>query len=190
MLQICTDFPSRRIGYRLMSYFWLRVVAACVEEVGKALAEHPPISFAAATTGPFNLVAAAITRGTNDLYRYLTDGVLGNYPASRPSRLHPPYVRSSASSDNRGSCEPPPGAARASPRPTPAHRRRAGSPPPDAKPACAALARARGAGVLAATGTPSLGGPACLVWLPMGAARRLSLGEFTLGGVTSHLARS
>jgi DNA-binding Lrp family transcriptional regulator len=75
VLQICTDFPTRRIGYRLMSYFWLRAEPARLEEVGMALAEHPPISFAAATTGPFNLVAAAITRGTNDLYRYLTDGV-------------------------------------------------------------------------------------------------------------------
>lgn len=79
VLQICTDFPSRRIGYRLMSYFWLRVEPARLEEVGMALAGHPPISFAAATTGPFNLVAAAITRGTNDLYRYLTDGV-GHLP--------------------------------------------------------------------------------------------------------------
>ena len=71
---------TRRIGYRLMSYFWLRVEPARLEEVGMALAEHPPISFEAATTGPFNLVAAAITRGTNDLYRYLTDGV-GHLPA-------------------------------------------------------------------------------------------------------------
>lgn len=75
VLQLCTDFPARLIGYRLTSYFWLRVEPARLEEVGRALAGHPPISFAAATTGPFNLVAAATTRGTNDLYRYLTEGV-------------------------------------------------------------------------------------------------------------------
>ncbi|MGA5893740.1 Lrp/AsnC family transcriptional regulator [Streptomyces venetus] len=75
ILQICTDFPHRHIGYSLMSYLWLQVEPARLETVGATLATHQPISFAAATTGPHNLVAAAITRGTNDLYRYLTTHV-------------------------------------------------------------------------------------------------------------------
>jgi DNA-binding Lrp family transcriptional regulator len=72
---ICTEFPPRRLGFRLMSYLWLRVDPARLDQVGTALAGHPPISFAAAVTGPHNLVATAITRGTNDLYRYLAETV-------------------------------------------------------------------------------------------------------------------
>jgi DNA-binding CsgD family transcriptional regulator len=43
----------------------------------------------------------------------------------------------------------------------------------------AALARASAAGVLAATGTPALGGPAGPVWLPIGAGRRVPLAGLT-----------
>jgi DNA-binding Lrp family transcriptional regulator len=72
---ICTEFPPLRLGYRLMSYLWLRVDPARLDQVGTALAGHTPISFAAAVTGPHNMVAAAITRGTNELYRYLAEAV-------------------------------------------------------------------------------------------------------------------
>ena len=72
---ICTEFPPRRLGYRLMSYLWLRVDPARLDHVGTALAGHTPISFAAAVTGPHNMVAAAITRNTSDLYRYLAEHV-------------------------------------------------------------------------------------------------------------------
>jgi DNA-binding Lrp family transcriptional regulator len=76
---ICTEFPPRRLGYRLMSYLWLRVDPARLDHVGTALAAQQPISFAAAVTGPHNMVATAITRGTNDLYRYLAETV-GSLP--------------------------------------------------------------------------------------------------------------
>ena len=41
-------------------------------EVGRALAGHPEVSYAAATTGPSNLVASVLATGPEDLYRYLT----------------------------------------------------------------------------------------------------------------------
>src|ERR1700683_1499846 len=72
---ICTEFPPRRLGYRLMSYLSLRADPARLAPVGPALAGHTPISFAAAVTGPHNMVAAAITRNTSDLYRYLAEHV-------------------------------------------------------------------------------------------------------------------
>ena len=46
--------------------------AARLEEAGRALAAHPEIPFAAATTGPTNLVASAVFRDTRHLYEYLT----------------------------------------------------------------------------------------------------------------------
>src|ERR1700677_540524 len=72
---ICGEFPPRLLGYRLMSYLWLRVDPARLDHVGTALAGHTPISFAAAVTGPHNMVAAAITRNTSDLYRYLAEHI-------------------------------------------------------------------------------------------------------------------
>lgn len=36
------------------------------------LAGHPEVSYAAATTGPTNLVASVLAAGPEDLYRYLT----------------------------------------------------------------------------------------------------------------------
>jgi hypothetical protein len=42
-----------------------------------------------------------------------------------------------------------------------------------------ALARAGAAGVLAATGTPAMGGPAGPAWLPVGASRRVPLTDLT-----------
>jgi DNA-binding Lrp family transcriptional regulator len=74
-LLVCTEFPPRRLGYRLMSYLWLRVDPARLDQVGTALAGHAPISFAAAVTGPHNMVATAITRNTGELYRYLAEAV-------------------------------------------------------------------------------------------------------------------
>jgi DNA-binding Lrp family transcriptional regulator len=48
---------------------------ARLDHVGTALSGHTPISFAAAVTGPHNMVAAAITRNTSDLYRYLAEHI-------------------------------------------------------------------------------------------------------------------
>ena len=45
---------------------------ARLEEAGRALATHSEIPFAAATTGPTNLVASAVFRDTQHLYEYLT----------------------------------------------------------------------------------------------------------------------
>jgi hypothetical protein len=39
---------------------------------GRALAAHPEIPFAGATTGTTNLAASALFRDTRDLYAYLT----------------------------------------------------------------------------------------------------------------------
>lgn len=75
VLQICTEFPPRHLGYRAMSYLWLRVDPGHLDAVGTALAGHGPVSFAAASTGPHNLVATVITRTMDGLYRYLTDHI-------------------------------------------------------------------------------------------------------------------
>ena len=66
------DIDNRVLGLNEHALLWLSVEPARLEEAGNALAAHPEIPFAAATTGPTNLVASAVFRDTRHLYEYLT----------------------------------------------------------------------------------------------------------------------
>ena len=63
--------------YRRLAMLWLSVEPARLAEAGQAIAAHPEIPFAAATTGPTNLVASAVFRDTRHLYEYLTGDLAG-----------------------------------------------------------------------------------------------------------------
>ncbi|WP_338933251.1 Lrp/AsnC family transcriptional regulator [Streptomyces netropsis] len=78
-LGFSVDFAPRHLGYHLMTHLWLRVAPGEVPAAGRALATHPEIAFAAATTGPHNLVATGIFRGSHDLHHYL-DRHIGSLP--------------------------------------------------------------------------------------------------------------
>src|SRR5207237_5316959 len=58
------DIDNRVLGLNEHALLWLSVEPARLEEAGNALAAHPEIPFAAATTGPTNLVASAVFRDT------------------------------------------------------------------------------------------------------------------------------
>src|SRR5690242_6054006 len=73
------DIDNRVQGFNAHALLWLSVEPARLEEAGRALATHPEIPFAAATTGPANLVASAVFRDTRHLYEYLT-GELARLP--------------------------------------------------------------------------------------------------------------
>lgn len=66
-------------GFGLVSGAWLAITAAprALETVGRALATHPEIAYAAATTGSANLVAVCVTRGSAHLYQYLSQTLGG-----------------------------------------------------------------------------------------------------------------
>jgi DNA-binding Lrp family transcriptional regulator len=66
------DLDDRALGVNVQAMFWLSVEPSRLDATGRALAAHPEIPFAAATTGPTNLVASALFRDTQHLYRYLT----------------------------------------------------------------------------------------------------------------------
>ena len=71
------DVDNRVQGLNAHALLWLSVEPARLEEAGRALATHPEIPFAAATTGPANLVASAVFRDTQHLYEYLTGELAG-----------------------------------------------------------------------------------------------------------------
>ena len=66
------DLDNRAFGMNVQAMLWLSVEPARLDETGRALAAHREIPFAAATTGPTNLVASAVFRDTEHLYEYLT----------------------------------------------------------------------------------------------------------------------
>lgn len=72
LLYFEVDVDNRVLGLNEHALLWLSVEPARLEEAGSALATHPEIPFAAATTGPTNLVASAVFRDTRHLYAYLT----------------------------------------------------------------------------------------------------------------------
>jgi DNA-binding Lrp family transcriptional regulator len=72
LLYFEVDTDIRVLGLNAHAVLWLSVEPARLEEAGSALAAHPEIPFAAATTGPANLVASAVFRDTQHLYEYLT----------------------------------------------------------------------------------------------------------------------
>jgi DNA-binding Lrp family transcriptional regulator len=67
------DMLPERLGYQLSAMLWVTVAPGHTHRVGEQIAAHDEIAFAAAISGPKNIVAVAICRDAGDLYRYLTD---------------------------------------------------------------------------------------------------------------------
>jgi DNA-binding Lrp family transcriptional regulator len=59
-------------GYNAQVMLWLSVAPTHLETVGRAMAAHPEIVFAAATTGESNLVATVVCPDMAGLYEYVT----------------------------------------------------------------------------------------------------------------------
>jgi DNA-binding Lrp family transcriptional regulator len=88
LLHFEIDVDSRVMGMSVQSLFWLSVEPACLDEAGRTMASHPEVPFAAATTGPTNLVASALFRDPQHLYEYLT-GELASLPGVRSVETAP-----------------------------------------------------------------------------------------------------
>lgn len=66
------DLAGVALGYPTSAYLWLTVTPAHLESVGSALAQHDEVPFAAAISGPANLVASVTCRSLDHLYGYVT----------------------------------------------------------------------------------------------------------------------
>lgn len=58
-----------------MVALWLSVEPARLAAAGEAMAAHPEVGYACATTGPHNLFASVLCRDVGAVYRYLTTRV-------------------------------------------------------------------------------------------------------------------
>jgi DNA-binding Lrp family transcriptional regulator len=71
------DVSEDFIHARLAAMLWLAVDPAYLDETGRAIARHPEVPFAAATTGHTNLAVSAQFQGTRHMYQYLTTRLTG-----------------------------------------------------------------------------------------------------------------
>ena len=88
LLHFEVDLDTRGLGMNVHTVFWLSVEPARLDQAGRTLAGQPEVPFAAATTGPTNLVASAHFRDTQHLYEYLT-GELASLPGIRSVETAP-----------------------------------------------------------------------------------------------------
>jgi DNA-binding Lrp family transcriptional regulator len=72
LLYFDLDIDETVLGVSANVMLWLKVEPASLDAAGRAVAVHPEVPFAAATTGPTNLTVSAVFRDNRHLYRYLT----------------------------------------------------------------------------------------------------------------------
>jgi DNA-binding Lrp family transcriptional regulator len=72
LLYFDIDLDDAVLGVSTNVMLWLKVEPASLDAAGRAVAAHPEIPFAAATTGPTNLAVSGVFRDSRHLYAYLT----------------------------------------------------------------------------------------------------------------------
>jgi DNA-binding Lrp family transcriptional regulator len=75
VLYFDVQYDHQPFGQEMDTLLWLTVAPAALASVGRALAGHPEVQFAAATTGRAGLVAATLHRSGADLYAYLSERI-------------------------------------------------------------------------------------------------------------------
>ncbi|OXM75112.1 MULTISPECIES: Lrp/AsnC family transcriptional regulator [Amycolatopsis] len=76
------DIDPLLLGFETLAILWLTVDPARMRPAAEALAAHPEVAFAAATTGPANLLVFAACRDVDSLYDFLERG-MGTLPGIR-----------------------------------------------------------------------------------------------------------
>ncbi|MFD7503852.1 Lrp/AsnC family transcriptional regulator [Streptomyces sp. NPDC059850] len=82
------DYGRAVFGQGITTALWLSVPPSELHATGQALADHPEVAFACATTGPNNLFATVVCRDVPALYAYLTTRVAA-LPAVRHMETSP-----------------------------------------------------------------------------------------------------
>ncbi|MFG1606620.1 Lrp/AsnC family transcriptional regulator [Actinoplanes sp. NPDC049265] len=95
------DVDGRLFGVGPRTLLWLSVLPAHLAEAGAALAAHPEIAFAAATTGPSNLIGSVVCADQRELYRYMTTRVAALPGITRVETA--PVIRTVKQAGNRPS---------------------------------------------------------------------------------------
>jgi DNA-binding Lrp family transcriptional regulator len=66
------DMDTDALGLKCQARMWMSVPPSELASVGEALAQHPEVAFAGATTGNNNLLASVVCKDVPAFYKYLT----------------------------------------------------------------------------------------------------------------------
>jgi DNA-binding Lrp family transcriptional regulator len=88
MAYLDVDLSPSALGWGVQAQLWMSASPALLNACGEALAALPEVSFAAAVTGPHNLIAAVSCRDHNELYRLLTEQI-GTIPGIQNIEVSP-----------------------------------------------------------------------------------------------------
>ncbi|MEU2788533.1 Lrp/AsnC family transcriptional regulator [Streptomyces sp. NPDC007100] len=113
ILYFDVDYDARHFGLGVMVSLWLSVAPSELAATGAALALHPEVAFACATTGPSNLFASVLCPDVRSLYTYLTTRIAA-LPAVRHMESSP-LIRRLKGAGPHGSGRPVPGPAAPAP---------------------------------------------------------------------------
>ncbi len=102
MLYFELDIDSALLGLRSRAILWVSVAPSTLMQVGAALADYREVPFAAATTGPTNLVATVACSDDVALFEFLTREIAGlegvshleTSPVIRSMKMHATLNRS------------------------------------------------------------------------------------------------
>ncbi|MER7725448.1 Lrp/AsnC family transcriptional regulator [Streptomyces sp. NPDC096323] len=72
-LYVDVEYDCAPFGFRHPTMLCITAAPRALHTVGEALATHPEVAYAAATTGPSNLMAMVVARDSAHLYRYLSE---------------------------------------------------------------------------------------------------------------------
>lgn len=75
VLYFDVEIEPALLGYTAEAMMWLTVAPAALTATTRALATHPQIAYAAATTGPANVAASVICRDLHELYEYIAGDI-------------------------------------------------------------------------------------------------------------------
>ncbi|MDG6110082.1 Lrp/AsnC family transcriptional regulator [Dactylosporangium aurantiacum] len=75
VLYFDVEIEPALLGYTAEAMMWLTVAPAALTATTQALAGHPQIAYAAATTGPANVAASVICRDLHELYEYIAGDI-------------------------------------------------------------------------------------------------------------------
>ncbi|WP_214415008.1 Lrp/AsnC family transcriptional regulator [Sphaerisporangium fuscum] len=87
------DIDPLLLGFETLAILWLTVDPARMRRTAEVIAARPEVAFAAATTGPTNLLVFVACHDVDSLYDFLEDGI-GNLPGIRQLESAP-VIRSS-----------------------------------------------------------------------------------------------
>jgi len=91
-VRVEVDLAPEMFGFHAPAYLWLAVAPADLEPVGEALSREPETGFAAAVTGPANLLVAVTCHTLDDLYTFVGTRV-GALPAVQRVEVVPVLQR-------------------------------------------------------------------------------------------------